>query len=76
VGHYDGDEIRADAARCIQDRVVQRLVIAQLALDLDEVQHARTAIVDALVAAKRVVGDLLETLDAPWYLPQPVEVID
>jgi signal transduction histidine kinase len=53
-------DVRRRHALDVHDDVVQRLVVARLALDLDDDESARRAIGGALAAARAVVGELLD----------------
>ncbi len=44
----------------INDNIVQGLVVAKYALDADDSEHAREAVEQTLVAARRMITDLLD----------------
>lgn len=44
----------------INDNIVQGLVVAKYALDADDSEHAREAVEQTLIAARRMITDLLD----------------
>jgi signal transduction histidine kinase len=59
----DADEDRRRRALEINDDIVQGLVVAKLALDLEDPERCRDALESTLRAARGIIGDLLETVE-------------
>jgi hypothetical protein len=54
------EQLRRRQVLEINDNIVQGLVVAKYALDADDSEHAREAVEQTLIAARRIITDLLD----------------